>query len=1081
MSSTLSSSNSTDPEDKKSTTTGGESPLKTKTMETTAAPPSENGKPAHAEVSEKLAHLDELAPENATPQHTKDKLPSSEAHSLVSSPGDLMLTQHQSRPSSQAPARMGMGFSRMRRYMGKPCEIPALGEVPLLKDLSEAERSRVVRQFKRATFKKGQVIVQAGAADDRFFVVGRGTVLLTNASSLDSSMEVTAGAYFGELSLLDEKSKMVATATAKTDVTAYFLTPEVFSQNNRIELGGETHKGSGSLRNGDDVNDSEVDNATYDDCEVPFDELLAATNTSQLPPVDRENVDWGSIIRMVADGIRPTIADESEHSPAAHVPLKLPDLDSSPKMLPKPLSSASSLCNASSRYSAPLVAKELSPAGKAVAAPDDILRLGTFDSSSLSKRSFSTQAFVDRAKSTSLVPDSQASPKRRHSVGDFHTHALFQLVLLHSPQLGGVHVAEAAKDSEYPKTEVKNLGGWQRNLDERYQSSFIASLSDDDSESSSDDDDSLQGDSGRAPEGRRSWSAKWANLKQTASQKAQAALEARRARKLAKKGFTAVTEVVAGSSDEEQHNVDALLPDNPASEPVESESALSIVAGQPVTTPPVVSVTPDPSTDSTLEVAPPHNQEASGEDNPEGNAVPTSGSWRDRLKKNVMAKVEEHRERKNAKADLSATSEKVAPSEGAPSSPGSSFEDNGSPNAKSNIQAKAGDESSITSSQLDRTAEGTPSTEAMIEPSKKSTESWRDRLKKNVMAKVEERRERKSAKAEMSITSEKAAPNDGASSSPGSSFEDNDMLRADSTRSTDEAARSLAVALRGLDHTLNPWFLEAVTTQQRVYASKWSGQWRKGVGAVLPIPEESAQGGQHKASMVSEQCWWVVERPSESDHDAAFTFELVNASSARRLFARKYTPHRWASKVTRPSISWKKQVGAGPPGKTYPDNLWRALPHPESATDSSEISFMVQNVHSGRFLYSQQLNSATSGKNGLEELRGGAEASEKSDFSFGAVGASQLHEAEFLANAAWRLVVCDDGLQGKLPPQEGVLSSLTASELSRADSDSQDESDDGEAEESQEDTPGMDVPATSQEEGAIPVPGEIHPVHMPDV
>lgn len=870
----------------------------------------------------------------------------------------------------------------MRRYMGKPSEIPALGEVPLLKDLSEAERARVVRQFKRATFKKGQVIVQAGAAGDRFFVIGRGTVMLTNAGSLDSSKEVTVGAYFGELSLLDEKSKMVATATAKTDVTAYFLTPEAFSQDKRIELGGETHKGSGSLRNGDDANDNEVDNATYDDCEVPFDELLAATNTSQLPPVDRENVDWHSIIRKVADGIRPTLADESEHSPAAHAPLKLPDLDSSPKMLPKPLSPPSSLCLACSHYSAPYVAKELSPTGNAVAASDDILRLGTFDSSSLSKRSFSTQAFVDQAKSTSLVIDFHASPKRRHSVGDFQTYALFQLVLLHSPQLGGEHVLKAGKDSESPKTEVKNLGGWQRNLDERYQSSFSVSLSDDDSESSSDDDDSLQGDSSRAPVGRRSWSAKWANLKQTASQKAQAALEARRARKLAKKGFTAVTEVVTGSSDEEQHNVDALLPDNPASGPVESESALSIVAGQPVTTPPVVSVTPDPSIDSALEVAPPHNHEASGEDTSEGYAAPTSGSWRDRLKKNVMAKVEEHRERKSAKAELSATSGKITSSEGA-------------------------------------------------------------------------------------------------SSSPGSSFEDNDTLLADSVRSTDEAVRSLAETLRGLDHTLNPWFLEALTTHQRVYASKWVGQWRKGVGAGLPESEESAREGFHKASVVSDQCWWVVERPSH--HDAAFTFELVNASSARRLFARRYTPHRWTSKVTRPSLTWKKHVGAGPPGKTYPDNLWRALPHPEPATNSSEVPFMVQNVHSGRFLFSQRRTSAASNKTSLEESRERLETSEKSVFSFGAVGASQVHEAEFLANTAWRLVACNDALQGTLPPQEGVRSTLTASEMSQADSDSHDESDSSEAEENDNPLQAVDVTVTSNKERTISVPDQVCPTPRPDV
>ena len=987
------SSKSANTEDKNSTAPVEDSTSKTGTSEIVSALPSDNNSSTHADAPEAPAHSEPTLNSIPSFQHSEGEMQSSEAHSLVPSPGDLMLAHHQT--TTQAPVRMGMGFSRMRRFMGKSRETSALGDVPLLKDLSEAERARVVRQFKRATFKKGQVIVHEGATSNRFFVIGRGTVLFSKADTVDAPKEVSVGACFGELSLLGEESEVMATATAKTDVTAYYLTPEAFSKENKSELGSLIHNDPDCLAISGGTKDDENNDEGNDDCEVPFDELLAASKNSKPLSVDREHVDWDSIIRIVAEGIRPTLPDASPPIPAPHAPLKLPEVVSFPRTLPKPLSSPSSLCLASSHQPVPLFGTtDSAPSGSSVAAAfNENFHLSTFDNSSLSKHSFSTQPFMNYGKSVSQEIDLHELPQRRHSIGDFQTSALFKLVLSHSPDLGREPVEPSGDKESQKTTEVRNFGGWQRNLDVHDKSFFGASLSDDDSESSS-DDDSLPEDSGSAQEGRRSWSAKWANLKQTAAQKAQAALEARRARKLAKKGFAAVAEVIAGSSDEEPNNLDDPLSDIPASTPVAIESAPSASADQPVISPLVAAVSADPSIDSALGMAPTSIHEGPSEAAPESNAPPPA-----------------------------AAAPAAAPSDG----------------------------------------------------------SWRNRLKNNVMAKVEEWRERKSATAEMSITSEKAAPNDGASSSPGSSFEDNDMLRADSTRSTDEAARSLAVALRGLDHTLNPWFLEAVTTQQRVYASKWSGQWRKGVGAVLPIPEESAQGGQHKASMVSEQCWWVVERPSESDHDAAFTFELVNASSARRLFARKYTPHRWASKVTRPSISWKKQVGAGPPGKTYPDNLWRALPHPESATDSSEISFMVQNVHSGRFLYSQQLNSATSGKNGLEELRGGAEASEKSDFSFGAVGASQLHEAEFLANAAWRLVVCDDGLQGKLPPQEGVLSSLTASELSRADSDSQDESDDGEAEESQEDTPGMDVPATSQEEGAIPVPGEIHPVHMPDV
>lgn len=142
---------------------------------------------------------------------------------------------------------------------------------------------------------------------------------------------------------------------------------------------------------------------------------------------------------------------------------------------------------------------------------------------------------------------------------------------------------------------------------------------------------------------------------------------------------------------------------------------------------------------------------------------------------------------------------------------------------------------------------------------------------------------------------------------------------------------------------------------------------------------------------------------------------------------------------------------------------------------------MVQNVHSGRFLFSQRRTSAASNKTSLEESRERLETSEKSVFSFGAVGASQVHEAEFLANTAWRLVACNDALQGTLPPQEGVRSTLTASEMSQADSDSHDESDSSEAEENDNPLQAVDVTVMSNKERTISVPDEVCPTPRPDV
>jgi len=143
---------------------------------------------------------------------------------------------------------------------------------------------------------------------------------------------------------------------------------------------------------------------------------------------------------------------------------------------------------------------------------------------------------------------------------------------------------------------------------------------------------------------------------------------------------------------------------------------------------------------------------------------------------------------------------------------------------------------------------------------------------------------------------------------------------------------------------------------------------------------------------------------------------------------------------------------------------------------------MIQNVHSGRFLFSLRKTSAASNKTSLEESRKGAEASEKSGFSFGAVGASQVHEAEFLANAAWQLVACNDGLQGTLPPQEGVMSTLTTSEMNHEDSDSQDESDGSDAEETHAENPlqAVDVTVTSKER-TISVPDDARLTPRPDV
>jgi hypothetical protein len=311
--------------------------------------------------------------------------------------------------------------------------------------------------------------------------------------------------------------------------------------------------------------------------------------------------------------------------------------------------------------------------------------------------------------------------------------------------------------------------------------------------------------------------------------------------------------------------------------------------------------------------------------------------------------------------------------------------------------------------------------------------TWRDRLKKNVLAKVEERRDRKNAKAE-TLTSLFQLP--GGALPAGSSFEDA-APNANPTDATDDAVRALAAALRGLDHNA-PWFLEAAATQCRVYASKWHGRWRKGVGAAVPDAGEAAEAGLRGGLL--DQKWWVVEHPSG---DQAFTFELVNAASGRRLFARKLR-REWVAKSRKPLAVWETHVGAGPPSQTFPDNLWRALPLAGSASGSTP-SFVVQNAHSGRCLFSRRLDSAASDKKKNKKTQPGEEESaDESAASFGAVAASRLLEVEFSANAAWRLVPCG-GFLGA-PPKGGISSGLTALKIDREDSDSQEESEDSQEE-----------------------------------
>ena len=109
-----------------------------------------------------------------------------------------------------------------------------LTNIPILKNLSEMERTNAVRRFKLVTYKRGAVIVKQGAAGDRFFVIGSGSVTVTRAEAPDFVAEFSPGQFFGELVLLNPADKRSATVTAKTECACYYLTRQAFAQVRRV-------------------------------------------------------------------------------------------------------------------------------------------------------------------------------------------------------------------------------------------------------------------------------------------------------------------------------------------------------------------------------------------------------------------------------------------------------------------------------------------------------------------------------------------------------------------------------------------------------------------------------------------------------------------------------------------------------------------------------------------------------------------------------------------------------------------------------------------------------------------------------
>ena len=96
-----------------------------------------------------------------------------------------------------------------------------LRHVPLFADLSEKELKQIARLFKMRPFEQGENVVKEGSGGAAFFIIesGEATVLI-HGKKIST---LGPGAYFGEIALIDEGTRM-ATITAATELVCWGLT-----------------------------------------------------------------------------------------------------------------------------------------------------------------------------------------------------------------------------------------------------------------------------------------------------------------------------------------------------------------------------------------------------------------------------------------------------------------------------------------------------------------------------------------------------------------------------------------------------------------------------------------------------------------------------------------------------------------------------------------------------------------------------------------------------------------------------------------------------------------------------------------
>lgn len=102
-----------------------------------------------------------------------------------------------------------------------------LQQVPLLADLSEAERSALSELFDIMEYDAGRTLVGEGRAGYAFYVINRGRVAVTHEG--ERLRELGPGDFFGEIAILG-KRRRTATVTATEPVVVWVLLGSAFEE-----------------------------------------------------------------------------------------------------------------------------------------------------------------------------------------------------------------------------------------------------------------------------------------------------------------------------------------------------------------------------------------------------------------------------------------------------------------------------------------------------------------------------------------------------------------------------------------------------------------------------------------------------------------------------------------------------------------------------------------------------------------------------------------------------------------------------------------------------------------------------------